>query len=301
MKYEKIAWIIFLLIFLSSCTSDSIDNEKYRNEHYIWFEEEGKSEGSWVAIDDNSEYLKNGNYTVFYNNGKIFETGHLNELGQYDTAFFYDINGINTHNCTRNYDKFQTHILKDGDFYAYSTNGQVIVSGISQEHKLKDIKWHGDLENFAHIFNIYSESRKVVNESNALFTKYLKYIDQQDTNDTNAIGIMDSSNNSAISQLIMQEILLRLHSVGENDRIFKSAVSQYIKLHKETKTVLFREIIDYCRDGLSVDERKSSIESITLVENSYKAMNLVLESAMVEKLNPYRYQDYLYEFLDSTN
>jgi len=62
---------LLLLTIFSSC-SDDISNEKFRNENYVYYEENGKS-GKWLKIDSNVKLIPpKSKSTYFFSNGSRF-------------------------------------------------------------------------------------------------------------------------------------------------------------------------------------------------------------------------------------
>lgn len=67
----KIKYFLFLLIILSSC-KDDISNGKFRNENYVFYQEEGKV-GEWQKINPELEIkLPKSHSTYFFPNGNRY-------------------------------------------------------------------------------------------------------------------------------------------------------------------------------------------------------------------------------------
>jgi antitoxin component YwqK of YwqJK toxin-antitoxin module len=67
----KLYYLIFISILYISC-KDDISNRKYRNQNYVFYEEEGK-EGEWLKIDPNLEIdLPKSHSSYFFPNGNRY-------------------------------------------------------------------------------------------------------------------------------------------------------------------------------------------------------------------------------------
>lgn len=67
----KIKHFLLLLIIITSCRDD-ISNKNYRNENYVFYQENGKA-GEWLKIDPNLEIkLPKSHSTYFFSNGNRY-------------------------------------------------------------------------------------------------------------------------------------------------------------------------------------------------------------------------------------
>ncbi|GAA3592446.1 hypothetical protein Q4Q39_05605 [Flavivirga amylovorans] len=67
----KIKYLLLLLVVLTSC-KDDISNEKFRNENYVFYQENGK-DGKWLKINPELEIkLPKSHSTYFFPNGKRY-------------------------------------------------------------------------------------------------------------------------------------------------------------------------------------------------------------------------------------
>ncbi|GHC65889.1 toxin-antitoxin system YwqK family antitoxin [Ulvibacter litoralis] len=70
-KELKLYFLIFISVFYISC-KDDILNKKYRNQNYVFYQEEGK-EGKWLRIDPNLKIkLPKSHSSYFFPNGNRY-------------------------------------------------------------------------------------------------------------------------------------------------------------------------------------------------------------------------------------
>lgn len=84
--------ILFSLLVFYSCNSSDIDNLEKRNENWCWFVDKITGKGEWVPIGSETT-LPDGDYTLFFCNGNIRQTGKLKDKKDCDTIFMYDMKG----------------------------------------------------------------------------------------------------------------------------------------------------------------------------------------------------------------
>lgn len=140
--------ICFIIPFVFSCKSNSIDNTDNRNDCYMWFVDALTLEGSWIEIDPFSTgpILANGECTYFYSGGNIREKCRLDENGDFDTLFLYNLNNEMTHYSNVSGDSLENYIVNDGDFEAFDLKGELMQSGVISNHKMESYSWHGTFE-----------------------------------------------------------------------------------------------------------------------------------------------------------
>ncbi len=154
-KYPIIFPLLIIIVFLSSCKSDKSDDISKRNGDYVWFVEEGSSEGEWIKLtkDEKAEHLKNGHATFFYDYGRIRKTTIYDEYGKFDTIFYYNLDGVQTHLTYNKDDDYINYIINDGIFQSYAKDTSLLVSGTSVNHALQDSVFYGELRDLSHIIN----------------------------------------------------------------------------------------------------------------------------------------------------
>ncbi|CAM1341949.1 toxin-antitoxin system YwqK family antitoxin [Tenacibaculum amylolyticum] len=137
----KITYLIVLFVIFSSC-KDDISDEKYRNENYVFYQEDGKT-GRWQKINTTSELkYKKGSLTYFYNNGTIF--GELEVIDSFPNRIekFYDKNEKLVKTIWRKGDSIDKIHLENGYFkHSYSNKGVIIMEGLV-ENNLEQGIWN---------------------------------------------------------------------------------------------------------------------------------------------------------------
>lgn len=302
-KYSKnLCFILISLLFgVVSCSNHNQNDIKYRNPNYIWFESDENTNGEWIELEkEGDDFLKNGSYKMFYLDGNIFESGHFDSNGDYDTAFYYDTKGLLTHYCVNTGESVITNIVQNKPFKAYATSGELLITGKPVLGKLTEIKFHNDLENFIKVWCIYKNSQVKINNSFQELTVIIKdLIDNPNADTTKAFNSADSINKVLIKHLNFQGVLLSVTTVNQSNLDVKAKVTNYIQFQNGFAKNKMRKIILRCKNGLSDDERVKSKKELELVSNKNYQMNEKLKGAIREALAPYFYQDYLFEFIDT--
>ncbi|OCX51118.1 hypothetical protein BEL04_20620 [Mucilaginibacter sp. PPCGB 2223] len=131
--------IIILAAFTFIGCKDGIDDQSKRNDENCWWVDAKTGKGRWIPIGDHRT-VKSGRYTLFYRNGKIFETGKLVEGKNVDTIFNYDKNGHLLEYVLLQQDTTNYYILTDGPKVYFYQNGGKKAEGIAKNHQIGD-KW----------------------------------------------------------------------------------------------------------------------------------------------------------------
>lgn len=128
--------ISILSIFLLTCTpQDDIDNAEKRNENWCWFVDKVTGEGKWVPISGETN-LPDGNYTLFFCNGKIRQTGKLKDKKDCDTIFYYDINEKIISKVIRLPDSTAKEFMPNGKYKSYYSTCELSGEGEVKNNKL---------------------------------------------------------------------------------------------------------------------------------------------------------------------
>ena len=127
--------IILTIIILGGCNDKaSIDDSKKRNENWCWFVDEHTGEGTWVPIGNNTT-LDDGDYSLFFCNGEIRQTGKLNDGKDCDTIFYYDLKGSLVSKVFQNESGELQEIMPDGKYKGYYATCELSVEGEFKRNK----------------------------------------------------------------------------------------------------------------------------------------------------------------------
>ncbi|WP_064967504.1 toxin-antitoxin system YwqK family antitoxin [Tenacibaculum ovolyticum] len=138
-KIEK-KYFIFLLIIFSSC-KDDIFNKKFRNENYVFYQEDGKV-GEWLKVNSNLEIkLPKSHSTYFFPNGNRYAELEVidsfpNRIIKYFDKENNKLNLINKYKS----DSLINEIYQDGYNYQYFSNlGHLKSEGMIQNNLFQGI------------------------------------------------------------------------------------------------------------------------------------------------------------------
>lgn len=113
-KIHKFLLVIPFLIF--SCKKSDFDDASKRNENWAYWIDADTGKASWIRVK-NKTTVENGEYYLFYTNGKIFEKGELKNGKPVDTIYRYDEN--------ENIIRYKI-IQQDTSFHVYLKEGYYI-------------------------------------------------------------------------------------------------------------------------------------------------------------------------------
>lgn len=131
--------ILFISILIYGCQSVDINDVDKRNENWIYWVDSLTGEESWVPISDQTT-IKDGRYTSFYKNGKLYEKGKLKNGENVDTTYCFDISENLIKYRLIMSDTILHHYIKEGAYNAYYDNLKIWETGIVTNHKRGD-KW----------------------------------------------------------------------------------------------------------------------------------------------------------------
>jgi antitoxin component YwqK of YwqJK toxin-antitoxin module len=128
------ALILAHAIFAAGCNSSDINDKEKRNDHWDWWVDASSGKGKWISLSDHPTW-KNGAYTSFYYDGKVFEKGIIKDGKYVDTSYEYDRSGKLY--ILRIYlrDSSFNHYLKDGPVKVFGKDGRIRSEGLVQNHK----------------------------------------------------------------------------------------------------------------------------------------------------------------------
>lgn len=297
--------LIILISIFSRCTSDDINQSKYRNQDYIWFIAEGSENGTWYKIDYSAEspILTNGNCILFYSNGKVREKYSLDEFGDYDTIFLYDINGQLTHYTFDDSGRFENYIINDGEFKAYDVEGSLTISGTASKHQLISYSLHGNIKQFYQLLlfqttswrgaeNFFKETTKIIKEANE--KGYHKI-------PTVKLDSLDSLRTEQIETINL--ILKQLSEMKTSPELIK--VKHYTILFIEsTHLVLdanFKEILFIMRQEWNNENKDKCHALATDVMERSKISDFALENAEIDFVRSIQLSDFFLKYFEEIN
>jgi antitoxin component YwqK of YwqJK toxin-antitoxin module len=138
--------LFFVLISsLLSCERNGFNDATKRNENWVWWVDSKTDLGHWIPFSTVTT-VSDGNYTLFYFNGKIYKTGRLKNGKDIDTSYVYDIN-----EKLIKYELFKTdtmiqYYINDGLYKAYFQTGKTSEEGVVKNHAIGNI-WTVYFEN----------------------------------------------------------------------------------------------------------------------------------------------------------
>ena len=84
-------FLIISLVILYGCNS-GIEDKSKRNENWCWWVDAKTGKVQWIPISTYTT-VENGQYTLFYFSGVVYEKGKLVKGQKVDTVFKYDLKG----------------------------------------------------------------------------------------------------------------------------------------------------------------------------------------------------------------
>jgi hypothetical protein len=302
MNKTKLICLSILFIFLG-CGKNDPDDSSYKNSEYIWFISDSSEEGEWIKLDkdNDGEYLKNGSYEMYYSNGTIYEKGHFNELGDYDTAWYYDTSSTITHYTVNENDDYYTRMLKDGIFSTFSTKGELTVTGEYINGEFSKMEMQGPLRTPAQLMCIYLGAKDIVDHNAKEIKRVLKdIINQESPTGSFYLTELDSTNVSNRKLLAMKKIRLSLVESNKITKTLKKSVQEYTSMWLSNMDNELPQIFLLSKDGITEKERVQANEILNKLSKESSRVNQQIKESMNSVFEPYKYQDYLYDFLDLT-
>ncbi|WP_283637029.1 toxin-antitoxin system YwqK family antitoxin [Aquaticitalea lipolytica] len=146
MKKKETFWLIgttsfvLILITLSSC-KDDISNENFRNENYVFYQENGKA-GKWQKINPELEIkLPKSNSTYFFPNGNRYaELIVVDSFPNRIIKYFNKEDKLNRTTIYKSDTVFNT-IYEDGYYKGYHSNIGLLQSEGFIENNMNQGKW----------------------------------------------------------------------------------------------------------------------------------------------------------------
>ena len=125
---------IIILIFLCRCKTTGVDDNTKRNENWCWFVDKKTNVGEWIPISDQTTVDK-GDYTLFFNNGKMRRRGKLKNGKDCDTIFTYDINERIVSKIIMLPDSTLKEFMPDGKYKGYYPTCELACEGEAKNNQ----------------------------------------------------------------------------------------------------------------------------------------------------------------------
>lgn len=136
----KIQYLLLLFIIFSSC-KDDISNEKYRNENYVFYQEDGKT-GKWQKINPELEIeLPKSHSTYFFPNGNRYAELEVIDSFPNRILKFFDKEDKLIRTVEFESDSMVRRIFEDGKYKGYHSNLGLLQSEGIFENNLYQGKW----------------------------------------------------------------------------------------------------------------------------------------------------------------
>lgn len=136
----KIQYLLLLFIIFSSC-KDDIANEKYRNENYVFYQEDGKA-GKWQKINPELEIkLPKSHSTYFFPNGNRY--AELKVIDSFPNRILKYFNTEDKLIRTVEFksDSMVSRVFENGNYKGYHSNlGLLQSEGLIENHMYQG-KW----------------------------------------------------------------------------------------------------------------------------------------------------------------
>lgn len=253
----KTLFYSLVVICLSSCNSDDINQPENRNKDWVWFVEKGKSKGRWIKLDysKNSNLLANGDCTLFYNNGIKREQYKLDKYGYADTTFCFNLKGEPSHYYYQSGEEIINYIYNQGSFTAFLADTSISLTGITVNHELTEIEWH---EKMGQFIELVKNSKNSWDEVNVVFA-YGNKIIRGSEGDFILKSKVDSLKNLVNSKILLQDSLINYCKKLEVDKSIKSLKSETISFIKTNKNILnvdFKEGVSLLYNELTESEKE---------------------------------------------
>lgn len=112
-----------------------MDDSSYRNEHYAFVVGGEYGAGVWIPIGPENTVM-NGDYTKFFFNGNIRETGRLLEGELVDTVTYFSLEGLPIlYNIQQDGDAVDQYFIHNGPYISHSKTGELSAEGVVKDHE----------------------------------------------------------------------------------------------------------------------------------------------------------------------
>lgn len=211
-----------ITFFIISCRQKINDYGEFKNENWIFFENTLTKKNEWIKKGKSRNDLT-GKYTLFYNDGKIFEKGRLKNGKQIDTVCYYSTNEELEKYKIIKHDSLIYYYLKNNEVYKnYTQTYEKAFEGRVKNHNLTEIKAFGSFGEFNSISHLIYPVKM------DLLKTLLEVVHL----------VIKSENNEKTNSLILDSMIIRL-----NKRVLKSKNELF--LHQELDNDIFLKNTGY--------------------------------------------------------
>jgi antitoxin component YwqK of YwqJK toxin-antitoxin module len=137
--------ILTISLFVVACHNDDINSKEKRNNHWDWWVDASTGKGKWIPLSDHPTW-KNGTYTSFYYDGKVFEKGKIKDGKNLDTTYWFDREGKNYGYKLHRADSAIDYFINDGPVKVFGDDGKIRMEGTVKNHTQGD-RWIEYYEN----------------------------------------------------------------------------------------------------------------------------------------------------------
>lgn len=162
----KIKYLLLLFVIFSSC-EDDVSDEKYRNENYVFYQEDGKT-GKWQKINPELEIkLPKSHSTYFFPNGNRY--AELKVIDSFPNRLLKFFNKEDKLIRTIKFksDSVVSKVFENGNYIGYHSNLGLIQSEGLFENNLYQGKWkfyHEDGETIKQIVEYVNDTLHGIRE-----------------------------------------------------------------------------------------------------------------------------------------
>ncbi len=138
--FLKSICLLFLTLILLSC-KDSISNKRYRNESYVFYQEDGNN-GKWLKINPDLKIQPPKSFsTYFFPNGNKYAEVEVIDSFTNRIVKCYDLSNRLTHINIYEFDSLVKSTHEDGYFYSYHSNHGLLKSEGQYKNNMQQGKW----------------------------------------------------------------------------------------------------------------------------------------------------------------
>lgn len=143
----KIKYLLLLLIILSSC-KDDISNGKFRNENYVFYQENGKA-GEWLKINPDLEIKLPKSYSSYFfpNGNRYAELEVIDSFPNRKIKYYDKVNDNLTRTSTYKSDSLISEIFENGYYRQYYSSLGFLQSEGQVKNRMSQGKWKFYREN----------------------------------------------------------------------------------------------------------------------------------------------------------
>lgn len=126
--------LLFIIILLFSCHSSDFENPQKRNENWYWFVDAKSGEEKWMPVTS-LDLLADGEYMLFFSNGKLRQKGKRKNKKEVDTSYYYDLDGKVISKLVMMADSSVKEFMPDGKYKSYFPTCEISGEGEIQNNR----------------------------------------------------------------------------------------------------------------------------------------------------------------------